>query len=176
MRTPERAYRDVEIMLARVAGATYPEIRDRFGITERQAKRIVRRFSEEPRWRTFRQAIELGYQRRRELADAVREAASTIASSDNPFVAAGALSSMACLAQELRVVEELLGLAPRQIEWEFDQDAAASLWQRFKTVLKRHPGAWDALYLDLFRTYEDWAEWHIDSQLRGGRRRGAPPA
>jgi hypothetical protein len=160
MKKADRAYRDIEMLLARAAGDTYEKIGKRFDLSERQARRVVEQLRDTRPGRDLEAAHLTATIRHGQLSDQTRLLSSTLGSLDG----AARLAHHGLMLEylkELRELEELMGLRPREIAWRFDQNAAAELWVRFKRAISKSPGADAGLYDALFREYEAWAEGQL---------------
>jgi hypothetical protein len=186
MKAIDRAYRNIEILLARAAGATAPELSERFGLGERQIRRILTEMRATRRGQDIEAAHQLAESRLQELYRVIELQGRALDEISNPFMCFALSNTTPAYFREIREVEELLGRFPREIDWKFTGSDAGWLWQRLKSVIQRHPGAWDEFHDDLYSAYADWVQDHLQrqgnrghkslGQMAGFRAKTRPPA
>lgn len=170
MNATDRAYRNIEILLARAAGATTPEISMRFDLTERQIRRVLNAMHATRRGQGIAAAHQLAELRLRELYMVIDLQLRALQDINDPIVGISLTDPVLAYFREVREVEELLGRLPREIDWKFKGSDAGWLWMRFKSVIKRHPGAWDEFYDELYSEYADWVDGQLERQGNRGHK------
>ena len=186
MNAIDRVSRNFEILLARAAGATAPELSERFGLGERQIRRILTEIRATRRGQDIEAAHQLAESRLQELYRVVELQGRALDQISNPFKCVALTDTMLAYFREIREIEELLGRLPREIDWKFNGSDAGWLWQRFKSVIQRHPGAWKEFHDDLYSEYADWVQGEPErqgnrghkslGQMSGFRAKTRPPA
>jgi hypothetical protein len=186
MNATDRAYRNIEILLARAAGATTPEISKRFGLEERQIRRILKKMRATRRGQDIEAAHQLAESRLTQLYMVIDLQMRALDEISNPFTCITLSDTTLAYFREIREVEELLGRLPREIDWKFKGSDAGWLWMRFKSVIQRHPGAWHEFHDDLYSEYADWVQGQLQRQgnrghkslgkMSGFRAKTRPPA
>jgi hypothetical protein len=186
MKAIDRAHRNIEILLARAAGATAPELSQRFGLEERQIRRILKEMRATRPGQDTEAAHQLAESRLLELYMVVELQGRALDQISNPFICIALSNTMLAYFREIREIEELLGRLPREIDWKFKGSDAAWLWQRFRSVIQRHPGAWNEFHDDLYSAYADWVQDQLQRQgnrghkslgkMSGFRAKTRPPA
>lgn len=170
MNATGRAYRNIEILLARASGATGPELSQRFGLTERQARRVLAEMRATRRGQDIDAAYQLAESRLAELYVTVDLLKVKLRELSDVQGLAGLGGLILEYFYEIRDVEELMGRFPKEIDWKFKGSDAGWLWMRFKSVIKRHPGAWDEFYDELFAEFDDWVEGQLQRQGNRGHK------
>jgi hypothetical protein len=168
MKAADRAHRNLEIMLARAGGATYPQLANAFELSERQVTRIVEKLRRSRPVIDLESAHRRALRRRGQLLWVLEKLMQRLNDDSDLFTVFKQWQWRLVLDyfKEVREIDELLGLIPREIDWRFKREYGAELWLRFKGVIARHPGAWDELYDDLVREYASWVERLLEREAR----------
>jgi hypothetical protein len=170
MNATDRAYRNMEILLARAAGASGPELAQRFGLTDRQIRRVLNEMRATRRGQDLEAAHQLADARLLELRGALGLHLQALRTLSDPLETVQSTPTILSYFREIREVEELLGRMPREIDWRFNGSDAPWLWMRIKSVLRRHPTASKELYDDLHSEFADWVQNQLESQGNSGHK------
>lgn len=133
MNATDRVYRNIEILPARVWGATGPELSRRFELTERQVRRVLIEMRATRRGQDIEAAHLLAQSRLMELYGTVDLLRVKLRELSDVQGLAGLGDLILEYFYEIREVEELLGRFPKEIDWKFKGSDSGRLWMRFKS-------------------------------------------
>jgi hypothetical protein len=112
MNAIDRVSRNFEILLARAAGATAPELSERFGLGERQIRRILTEIRATRRGQDIEAAHQLAESRLQELYRVVELQGRALDEISNPFTCVALTDTMLAYFREIREIESSTAPTP----------------------------------------------------------------